>query len=82
VAPDADRREKESAEVCTSGCTSRVEKVRVLQGDDVSRSAIVVTTLLGNRSGSRRAVLPFLLSLVDGGDCAAHGLQISESLKI
>jgi hypothetical protein len=50
--------------------------------DEVSRSAIVVTTLLGNRSGSRRTVLPFLLSLVDGGDCAAHGLQISESLEI
>src|ERR1039458_2735515 len=36
------------------------------RGDDVSRSAFVVTTLLGNRSGSRRTVLTFLLSLVDG----------------
>jgi hypothetical protein len=41
-----------------------------------------VTTLLKNRSGSRRTVLPFLLSLVDGGDCAAHGFQIAESLQI
>ena len=39
-------------------------------------------TLLVNDSGSHRAVLPFLLSLVDGGNGAAHGLQISESLKI
>ena len=60
----------------------QVEKVRVLYGDEASRSAIGVTTLLGNRSGSRRTVLPFLLSLVDGGDCAAHGLQIAESLEI
>jgi hypothetical protein len=59
--------------------TSRFVCCRV---DEVSRSALVGTTLLGNRSGSRRAVLPFLLSLVDGGDCAAHGLEISESLQI
>ena len=39
-------------------------------------------TLLVNKSGSHRAVLPFLLSLVDGGNGAAHGLQISETLKI
>ena len=50
--------------------------------DDVSRSAIVAAALLLRKSGSRRAVLPFLLSLVDGGDCAAHGLQIAEGLEI
>ena len=60
----------------------KMSKFVCCRGDDVGRSAFVVTTLLGNRSGSRRAVLPFLLSLVDGGDCAAHGLQNSESLEI
>jgi hypothetical protein len=52
------------------------------RGDDVSRSAVVAATLLGNRSGSRRAVLPFLLGLVDGGNCAAHGFEIAEGLEI
>ena len=52
-------------------------------GDDGRRrSATVAATLLVRKSGRHCAVLPFLLSLVDGGDCAAHGLQISESLKI
>src|ERR1039458_7121518 len=60
----------------------KTSKFVCCRGDDVSRSAIVLTTLLWNRSGSRRAVLSFLLSLVDGGDCAAHGLEISESLEI
>jgi len=54
----------------------------VLQGDDVSRSAIVAETLLVSKSGSRRAMLSFLLSLVNGGDCAAYGLEISKSLEI
>ena len=44
--------------------------------------SVVAATLLANKSGSHRAVLPFLLSLVDGGDCAAHRLEISESLEI
>jgi hypothetical protein len=51
-------------------------------GDDGRRSAIVAATLLVRKSSSHRAVLPFLLSLVDGRDCATHGLQISERLKI
>ena len=47
--------------------------------DDVNRSAIVHGDApCVRKSGSHRAVLPFLLSLVDGGDCAAHGLEISE----
>ena len=48
---------------------------------EVNRS-VVAATLLAKKSGSRRTVLPFLLSLVDGGDCAAHGLEISVGLEI
>jgi len=81
VAPDADRREKESAEVCTSGVPQESSRFVYCRGGEVNRS-VVATTLLANKSGSHRAVLPFLLSLVDGGDCAAHRLEISESLEI
>jgi hypothetical protein len=64
------------------GVYLKTSKFVCCRGDDVSRSAFVVTTLLVSKSGCRRAVLPFLLSLVNGGDCAAHGFEISESLQI
>ena len=64
------------------GCTSQESSRFVYcRSGEVNRS-VVAATLLANKSGSRRTVLPFLLSLVDGGDCAAHGLEISVGLEI
>src|SRR6266496_1603749 len=64
------------------GIPQESRRIVYCPGDDESRSAPCRATLLVNKSGSHRAVLPCLLSLVDGGNGAAHGLQISESLKI